>query len=492
MPPSVDAPAAPRSLNNYVGGSWERPSSDETLVSRNPATGEDLARVPLSVAADVERAVAAARAAQPGWAATPVLARARALMDLRQVLVAHKDELARLVATDMGKTVPDAFAEVGRGIESVEAAIAAPHLLKGEVLEGVSRGIDVESFNQPVGVVAAITPFNFPAMVPLWFIPYAIVCGNAIVLKPSEQDPLAPERIVELIAGIDAIPPGVVNLVHGAHDAVNALLDSEGVDAVSFVGSATVAQYVASRAIASGKRVQALGGAKNSMIVMPDANLDLMVAGVSSSAFGGAGQRCLAGSVAVLVGTTAEQDAALARIADGARGLRVGPGLDEATDVCPVVSPQARERLEDEIRVAAEGGARIVLDGRGDGGPGGCELGPTILDLTDLEARAGREELFGPVLSVVRVPDLDAAIDWTNGSRYGNSAMLFTSSGGAAQRFRQRAEAGMLGVNIGVAAPVAWFPFSGWKDSMVGDLHATGNDAFTFYTRRKVVTTRWA
>ena len=326
MSPSVDAPAAPRSLNNFVGGSWERPSSDDALVSRNPATGEDLARVPLSVTADVERAVAAARAAQPGWAATPVPARARALMDLRQVLVAHKDELARLVATDMGKTVPDAFAEVGRGIESVEAAIAAPHLLKGEVLEGVSRGIDVESFNQPVGVVAAITPFNFPAMVPLWFIPYAIVCGNAIVLKPSEQDPLAPERIVELIAGIDAIPPGVVNLVHGAHDAVNALLDSDGVNAVSFVGSATVAQYVASRAIASGKRVQALGGAKNSMIVMPDADPDLMVGGVSSSAFGGAGQRCLAGSVAVLVGTTAEQDAALARIVERGPGAPRGAG----------------------------------------------------------------------------------------------------------------------------------------------------------------------
>jgi malonate-semialdehyde dehydrogenase (acetylating)/methylmalonate-semialdehyde dehydrogenase len=461
-------------------------------ISRNPATGEELARVPLSAAADVERAVAAARAAQPGWAATPVLVRARALMELRQVLVAHQDELARLVATDNGKTVPDAFAELGRGIESVEAAIAAPHLLKGESLEGVSRGIDVESFNQPVGVVAAITPFNFPAMVPLWFIPFAIVCGNTIVVKPSEQVPLAPERIMELIAGIDAIPAGVVNLVHGAHDAVNALLDSPGVDAVSFVGSATVAQYVASRALATGKRVQALGAAKNSMIVMPDADPELMVRGVSSSAFGGAGQRCLAGSVAVLVGTRAEQDAALARIVGDAQGLIVGPGLDEATDVCPVVSPQARERLEQEIRAAEDSGARVVLDGRGDGGPGGCELGPTILDLPDLETRAGREELFGPVLSVVRVPDLDAAIDWTNGSRYGNSAILFTSSGGAAQRFRQRVEAGMLGVNIGVAAPVAWFPFSGWKDSMVGDLHATGNDAFTFYTRRKVVTSRWA
>jgi malonate-semialdehyde dehydrogenase (acetylating)/methylmalonate-semialdehyde dehydrogenase len=228
------------------------------------------------------------------------------------------------------------------------------------------------------------------------------------------------------------------------------------------------------------------------MVVMPDADADLMVKGVSSSAFGGAGQRCLAGSVAVLVGTEAEQDASLARITAAARELRVGAGLDEATDVCPVISPQARERLEDEIERAAEDGARVVLDGRGDGGPGGCQLGPTILDLADPESRAGREELFGPVLSVVRVPDLDAAIDWTNGSRYGNSAILFTSSGGAAQRFRQRIEAGMLGVNIGVAAPVAWFPFAGWKESMVGDLHSTGRDAFTFFTRRKVVTSRWA
>jgi len=475
-----------------VGGAWESPGAREELVTRNPATGEELARVPLSTADDVERAVAAARAAQPAWAATPITVRARALMDLRTSLVAHKDELARLLATDMGKTVPDAAAEVGRGIESVEAAIAAPHLLKGQVLEGVSRGIDVEMVHQPVGVVGVITPFNFPVMLPLWFIPFALACGNAVVLKPSEQDPLCPERIVELIADIDAIPDGLVNLVHGAHDAVNALLDSDGIDAISFVGSAKTAQYVASRAIATGKRVQALGGAKNSMIVAPDADRDLMVNGVLSSAFGGAGQRCLAGSVAVLVGTQQEQDAALDAIVTGAQGLRVGAGLDEATDVCPVVSPQARERLETEIARAAGEGAKLVLDGRGDGGAGGCEIGPTVLDLADVESQAAREELFGPVLSVVRVPDLDAAIEWSNGSRYGNSAILFTSSGGAAQTFRQRIEAGMLGVNIGVAAPVAWFPFAGWKDSMVGDLHANGDDAFTFYTRRKVVTSRWA
>ena len=409
-----------------MGGAWESPGAREELVTRNPATGEELARVPLSSADDVARAVAAARAAQPGWAATPITVRARALMDLRTSLVAHQDELARLLATDMGKTIPDASAEVGRGIESVEAAIAAPHLLKGQVLEGVSRGIDVEMVHQPVGVIGVITPFNFPVMLPLWFIPFALACGNAVVLKPSEQDPLCPERIVELISEIDAIPPGLVNLVHGAHDAVNALLDSEGVDAISFVGSAATARYVASRAIATGKRVQALGGAKNSMIVAPDADRKLMVSGVLSSAFGGAGQRCLAGSVAVLVGTAEEQDAALGAIVDGARALKVGGGLDESTDVCPVVSPAVRERLEGDIAQAEEEGARVLLDGRGDAGAGGCQLGPTVLDLADTESRAAREELFGPVLSVVRVPDLDAAIDWSNGSTYGNSAILFT------------------------------------------------------------------
>ncbi len=372
-----------------MGGAWESPGAREELVTRNPATGEELARVPLSSADDVARAVAAARAAQPGWAATPITVRARALMDLRTSLVAHQDELARLLATDMGKTIPDASAEVGRGIESVEAAIAAPHLLKGQVLEGVSRGIDVEMVHQPVGVIGVITPFNFPVMLPLWFIPFALACGNAVVLKPSEQDPLCPERIVELIAEIDAIPPGLVNLVHGAHDAVNALLDSEGVDAISFVGSAATARYVASRAIATGKRVQALGGAKNSMIVAPDADRTLMVSGVLSSAFGGAGQRCLAGSVAVLVGTAEEQDAALGAIVEGARALKVGAGLDEATDVCPVVSPAVRERLEGDIAQAEEEGARVLLDGRGDGGAGGCQLGPTVLDLADTESQGG-------------------------------------------------------------------------------------------------------
>ena len=479
-------------LENYIGGEWRAASTDDTIPSRNPATGEAIAEVPLSGAADVDAAVKAARAALPGWRATSPMVRARALMELRESLVAHRDELARLVTRDMGKTLDDAFGEVGRGIESVEAATAAPHLLKGENLEQVAGGVDVHMVRQPVGVVAAITPFNFPAMIPLWFLPYALACGNTFILKPSEQDPTPSRRIVELIDAIDAIPPGVVNLVHGARDAVNGLLDHPGIDAISFVGSAKTARYIATRSAEKGKRVQALGGAKNSMVVMPDADPQLMLNGVLGSAFGAAGQRCLAGSVAVLVGTPEEQDAARDRIVAGAEALKTGAGEDPATDVCPVVSPESRERLETEIEAALADGASLVLDGRTGGGAGGAELKPTVLDGIDPEGRAAREELFGPVLALVRAPDLASAIEWSNGSRYGNAAVIFTSSGGNAREFRFGIGAGMVGVNVGVAAPVAWFPFAGWNDSIDGDLHANGRDAIEFYTRKKVVTERWA
>lgn len=478
-------------LANYVGGNWREVSAPDRLEDVNPATGSLIAHVPLSGADDVDAAVSAARAAFPAWRATSPIVRARAVMRLRESLAEHHEELAHLVTEDMGKTFADAFGEVGRGIESTEAATGIPHLMKGENLEGVATGVDVELVRQPVGVVAAITPFNFPAMIPLWFLPYAIACGNTFILKPSEQDPRPSVRIMELIDAIEEIPPGVVNLVLGAHDAVNGLLDHPGVDAISFVGSASTARYIASRGTENGKRVQALGGAKNSMIVMPDADPALMTQGVTSSAFGAAGQRCLAGSVAVLVGTREEQDAARDRIVEAARALRTGDGADPATDVCPLVSAGARERVEGEIELAVEAGAELALDGRSGGGPGGAELGPTVLDELDPDTRAAREELFGPLLSLVRVPDLASAIDWTNGSRYGNAAVLFTSSGAAAREFRFSVEAGMLGVNIGVAAPVAWFPFSGWKDSIDGDLHSNGRDAVDFYTRKKVVTSRW-
>jgi malonate-semialdehyde dehydrogenase (acetylating)/methylmalonate-semialdehyde dehydrogenase len=478
-----------RLLANHIGGEWVDFDGD-SLQDRDPATGEVIARIPLSGAAEVDAAVQAARAAQPAWGATPPQVRARSLYRFRDLLDSHRDDIAALVTRDMGKTLDDARMEVGRGIESVEAAMAAPHLLKGQTLPGVARGVDVELVRQPVGVVGAITPFNFPAMIPLWFLPYALAAGNAVILKPSERDPLPGERIVELAEA--CFPAGLVNLVHGARDAVNGLLDHPGVDAISFVGSAATARYIKTRGAEQGKRVQALGGAKNSMVVMPDADPKLLASGVSGSAFGAAGQRCLAGSIAVLVGTEAEQERSLEVILDAARALRVGAGDDPATDVCPVVAPEARERLVAEIEAAERDGLQVLLDGRGDAGPGGTLLGPTILDAVPATHRVITDELFGPVLSVLRASDLAGALELVNASRYGNASVIFTESGGAAREFREGVQAGMLGVNVGVAAPVAWFPFAGWKDSIDGDLHANGDDAFAFYTRQKVVTSRWA
>jgi malonate-semialdehyde dehydrogenase (acetylating)/methylmalonate-semialdehyde dehydrogenase len=415
------------------------------------------------------------------------------VIELRDVLWRHREDIAQLVTADMGKTIDDARGEVLRGIESTEAACGAPHLLKGENLEGVASGVDVELVRQPVGVVAAITPFNFPAMIPLWFLPFAIACGNAFILKPSERDPRPSELIFELIDSVESIPAGVCNLVHGGREAVDAILDHPDIGAVSFVGQASTALYVAERGTAAGKRVQALGGAKNSIVVMPDADLGATVDGVLSSAFGAAGQRCLAGSVAVLVGEEARQDEVRDALAGAAAELTVGAGDDEATDVCPLIAPEARQRLTDAIEHASAAGAEVVLDGRAtDPGPAGTMLGPTIVETADRESELAREELFGPLLTLIRADSLDDALDFVNGSRYGNAGSIFTSSGDAARNYRWGAEAGMLGVNIGVAAPVAWFPFSGWKDSMAGDLHANGRDAIDFYTRKKVVTSRWA
>jgi malonate-semialdehyde dehydrogenase (acetylating) / methylmalonate-semialdehyde dehydrogenase len=483
-----------RILRNFVGGGWVDAAGSGTLDDVNPATGEVAALIPLSGEADVDAAVRAAREAFPGWRATAPQKRARAVMALREALWANHEAIARLVTEDMGKTLADARGEVLRGIESTEAACGIPHLLKGENLEGVATGVDVELVRQPVGVVAAITPFNFPAMIPLWFLPYAIACGNTFILKPSERDPRPSELIFELIEAIDEIPAGVCNLVHGAHDAVNGLLDHPGVDAISFVGQASTARYIAERSAQTGKRCQALGGAKNSLVVMPDADLDTAVPAIMSSSFGAAGQRCLAGSVAVVVGETARQDAVVAALREAALELGVGPGDAEGVEVCPLVGPEARERVVGALVRAAEAGADVVLDGRdaSDGGPGGTLLGPTIVETSDPESEIARDELFGPLLTIVRAADLDAALDFVNGSRYGNAGSIFTGSGEAARRYRYDVQAGMLGVNVGVAAPVAWFPFSGWKDSIDGDLHANGADAVEFYTRKKVVTSRWS
>ncbi len=489
---AVSTSSQARVLRNYIAGSWVDAAATETLDDRDPATGELSALVPLSGAADVDAAVRAARDAQPAWRSVPPQERARAVLALRAALVERRDELAALVTADMGKTLADAAGEVGRGIESVESAAAIPHLMKGETLEGVAGGLDVEMVRQPVGVVAAITPFNFPAMIPLWFLPYAIACGNSFILKPSERDPRPGELMVEIVDGIDVIPPGVVNLVHGGRDAVGSLLDHPGIDAISFVGQASTARFVAERAAASGKRVQALGGAKNSLVVMPDADLEATMPALLGSAFGAAGQRCLAGSVCVLVGSAERQDEVRDALAGAAAKLRVGAGADPETDVCPLIAPEARERAEAAVARAEEQGASVVLDGRRGGGDAGTLLGPTLVETADRESELAREEIFGPLLTLVRAPDLEDALRFVNGSRYGNAGAIFTTSGEAAREYRYGVEAGMIGVNVGVPAPVAWFPFAGWKDSCDGDLHANGTDAVDFYTRKKVVTARWS
>ena len=486
-----DATGQPETLKNYIGGEWVESAATDHIDDVDPATGEVLARVPLSTLADVDAAAKAARAAQPGWAAVSVAKRARAVFALREALWEHRDELTRLVTQDMGKALDDARGEVGRGIESTEVACGIPTLLKGENLENVAGGVDVEMWRQPVGVVAAITPFNFPAMIPLWFLPYAIACGNTFILKPSERDPRTPQRIVELVDGIDQIPAGVVNIVHGAHDAVNGLLDHPEIDAISFVGQASTALHVMERGTRSGKRVQALGGAKNSMVVMDDADLDRAIPAMMQSAFGNAGQRCLAGSVAVVVGDDERRREVRSALAEAATNLPTGNGTDEGVVCPPMVAADARDRVAAAADRAIDQGSEVVVDGRERTNAAGALMGPTILTVADRESELARDELFGPLLAVLEVGDLDEALEFVNSSRYGNASVIFTASGGAARQFRNEVEAGMVGVNIGVPAPVAWFPFAGWKDSMVGDLHANGFDAIDFYTRKKVLTTRW-
>ncbi|MBV9817506.1 MAG: CoA-acylating methylmalonate-semialdehyde dehydrogenase [Solirubrobacterales bacterium] len=485
------AVTATRLLDNYIDGDWTpaRAATGELDVTR-PATGEVLARVPLSGAPDLDDAVRAARDALPEWRAVSTIARARKLFELRERLVARSDEMARSVTTEMGKTLVDARAEVARMIEMVEAATAVPTTMQGRILEDVSRNIDAETIRQPVGVCAAIVPFNFPAMVPFWFLPFAIACGNTFILKPSEQVPMTQQIAFEELHAL-GLPPGVVNLVNGSREVVEGILDHPGIDAVSFVGSAPVARIVYERAAKAGKRVQALGGAKNHMVVMPDAVIDKTVEGIIGSAFGAAGQRCMAGSVVVTVGDAHEQ--LMPPLVSASRELRVGDGLDEDNDVGPVISCTARDRIREWIARGEASGAKVVLDGRSaDGGePSGSYVGPTILDEVSTEMDIAQQEVFGPVLCVISVPSLDEAIRVVNSSRFGNGTSIFTESGSSFRRYRHEVQAGMVGVNIGVAAPVAFFPFSGWKDSFLGDVHAHGTDAVEFYTRKKTVTSRW-
>src|SRR5215211_6581043 len=478
-----------RVLENYVGGRWTPAgAAAELLDVENPSTGEVLARVPLSGGPDLDAAVRAAREALPAWRGVSVIERARFLFALRERMDARRDDLARSVTTEMGKTLVDARAEVGRAIEMVEAACAVPTTMQGRILEDVSRGVDAETVRQPVGVCAAIVPFNFPAMVPFWFLPFAIACGNTFILKPSEQVPLTQALAFESLDEL-GLPPGVVNLVNGGREVADAILDHPGIDAVSFVGSAKVARHVYARAAGRGKRVQALGGAKNHMVVMPDAVLDKTVSGILGSAFGAAGQRCMAGSVVVAVGDAHARLREALR--DAARGLRVGDGLEDGVEVGPLISPAACERVRGYIDRASAEGAEIVLDGREGVPEGDAYVGPTIVDGVTPGMEIWRDEVFGPVLAMVHAESLDDAIATVNASAYGNGVSIFTESGAAVRRFRHDVEVGMIGVNVGVAAPVAFFPFSGWKDSFLGDLHAHGPDAVEFYTRKKTVTSRW-
>jgi len=478
-----------RLLDNYVGGTWTAPTAaTDALDVVNPATGEVLARVPLSGAADLDVAVTAARAGLEEWRSTSVIKRAAKLFELREGLVARREELARSVTAEMGKTIVDARAEVARMIEMVEAACALPTTMQGRVLEDVATGVDAETIRQPVGVCAAIVPFNFPAMVPFWFLPFAIGCGNAFILKPSEQVPLTQQIAFEVLDGLD-LPAGVVNLVNGGREIVEGILDHPGIDAVSFVGSAPVARLVYERAAKAGKRVQALGGAKNHMVVMPDAVIEQTVDGIIGSAFGAAGQRCMAGSVVVTVGDAHEK--LLPALTEATLKLRVGDGMDEGVEVGPVVSCEARDRIKGWIDRAVADGAVPVVDGRDRAAGDLAFVGPTILDDVARDADIVAEEVFGPVLTIVKAETLDDAISVVNASRFGNGTSIFTESGASVRHYRHEVQAGMVGVNIGVAAPVAFFPFSGWKDSFLGDLHAHGPDAVEFYTRKKTVTARY-
>ncbi|KYF51602.1 methylmalonate-semialdehyde dehydrogenase [Sorangium cellulosum] len=480
-----------RVLENFIGGAWSRASGKTHLEVKNPATGEALAEVPLSTAADVDAAVKAAQAAFPGWSATPPVQRARYLFKLREVFDAHRDEIAAICTSEHGKTLSEARNDFGRGIENVEHAAGIPALMMGQGLEDVAPAIDCHTIRQPLGVFAAITPFNFPPMVPLWFLPYAIATGNTFVLKPSEQVPLSQQRIFELIEQV-GLPPGVVNLVHGGRDVVNAFCAHRDIAGVSFVGSSAVARHVYRSAAEAGKRVQALGGAKNFLVVMPDADRQRAVANVAESIFGCSGQRCLAGSVVVCVGDTHE--AVRDALVRHAKAIVLGDGSKPGVTMGPVISAAHRDRVISYIDKGASEGATLLLDGRGaevEGYPHGNWVGPTVFDDVRPGMVIATEEIFGPVACLMRARDLDEAIAIANRSEYGNAASIYTSSGRAAREFQHRVAAGMVGVNVGVAAPMAFFPFGGQKGSFFGDLKAHGPTAIDFYTERKIVITRW-
>ena len=464
------------------------PETAESLPIYNPATGEVIEQVPLSEPRDVERAAAAAMAAYAAWSRTAVMERVRLMFAFKALLEEHFEELAAIVTRHHGQTLDESRGEVRRGIEVVDFACGAPTLLQGRTLRDVSGGVDQDLYRYPVGVCAGIPPFNFPVMIPLWMFPLAVVAGNTFVLKPSERTPLGAVRLAEIFLEA-GFPPGVLNIVHGSSRAVEALLQHPSVAAISFVGSAPVARHVYTTAAANGKRVQALGGAKNHIVVMPDADPEVAVPAILNSAFGNAGERCLAGSVAVAVGQAAES--LLDPLRDAASRMVVGPGDEQGVQVGPLIRAEHRDRVASYVEAGVGEGAQLVVDGRPQMSRRGFFLGPTILDRVTPSMSVGREEIFGPVLSVSRAADLDEAITQANASSLGNMATIFTSSGRAGREFRERVEAGMTGINVPVAQPFAFFPFSGWKGSFFGDLHVHGTDGVDFFTRKKVVVTRW-
>jgi malonate-semialdehyde dehydrogenase (acetylating)/methylmalonate-semialdehyde dehydrogenase len=478
-------------LKNYIEGEWVASSSEERLEVRNPASDELIAHVPLSTEEEAARAVEAAQGAFEEWRETTPYARARYMFRLKNLMEEHFEELARGIVREHGKIIDEARGEVRRAIENVEVAAGVPSLMMGYNMEDVSHGIDEACIYQPVGVFCCVAPFNFPNMVPMWFLPYAVACGNTYVVKPSELCPMSMSLMFELFDELD-LPPGVVNLVNGDKRTVETLLEHPDMKGLSFVGSTPVGRRLYALSAANGKRAQCQAGAKNCLVVMPDAVLDKTVASILTSAFGTAGQRCLAGALVVTVGDVHEPLMDL--LVDAASKIRVGDGMDERVQMGPVVSKRAFARIEGYIEKGVEEGARLALDGRGvkvDGLQDGYFIGPTIFTDVASEMTIAREEIFGPVLGVIHVDDFDQAVEDIHDSPYGNAASIFTESGKWAREFKYRVQAGNIGVNIGIAAPIASFPFSGMKDSFFGDLHGQGRDAIEFFTDRKVVISRW-
>ncbi len=480
-----------RVIKNYVNGAFVEPSSSAFLKVTNPANGELLAQVPLSTGGDLNQAVEAAKRAFPAWRQTPPLERARYFFKLKAVMEQRFNDMAHVLTTENGKTLAEARGSVRRAIENVEVASGIPSLMQGSSLEDVAAGIDTIVIRRPIGVFAAITPFNFPAMVPLWFLPHAVACGNTFILKPSEQAPMTPTFIFELIDEV-GFPPGVVNLVHGDKETVNAICTHPGINGVSFVGSSPVAEHVYTLSSRCGKRVQALGGAKNFIVVTADADLESTVDNIVGSCFGCAGERCLAASV--LLGEKGIYQDLKRRIVDAASNIRIGNGLDESVTMGPVVSKQHKERVISYIEKGIEEGAEVILDGRDvqvEGGEGGFYVGPTIFDNVSPSMTIAKEEIFGPVLSMIRVGDLDEALGIISRHPLANTAAIFTRSGAFGRKFQYNVDASMIGINIGVPAPMAFFTFGGAKGSFFGDLKAHGRDSIEFYTDKKVVISRW-